>query len=65
MTEAYRIGETTLVAPFEYGAIIYSTLLGLLIWHEVPGIWSFVGIAIIIAAGLMVWHQELRGKATP
>ena len=65
MTEAYRIGETTLVAPFEYGAIIYSTLLGLLIWHEVPGVWSFVGIAIIIAAGLMVWHQELRGKATP
>ena len=63
MTEAYRIGETTLVAPFEYGAIIYSTLLGLLIWQEVPSAWSFLGIAIIIAAGLMVWHQEVRGKA--
>jgi len=63
MTEAYRIGETTLVAPFEYGAIIYSTLLGLLIWGEMPGAWSFVGIAIIIAAGLLVWHQEVRGKA--
>ena len=63
MTEAYRIGETTLVAPFEYGAIIYSTLLGLLIWGEMPGALSFVGIAIIIAAGLLVWHQEVRGKA--
>ncbi|MCC6716470.1 MAG: DMT family transporter [Acetobacteraceae bacterium] len=62
MTEAYRIGETTLVAPFEYGAIVYSTLLGALIWHELPNAWGFTGIAIIIAAGLMVWHQEVRGK---
>ncbi len=63
MTEAYRIGETTLVAPFEYGAIVYSTLLGVLIWQEIPTAWSFAGIAIIIAAGLMVWHQEVHGKA--
>jgi drug/metabolite transporter (DMT)-like permease len=63
MTEAYRVGETTLVAPFEYGAIVYSTLLGLLIWGEMPNAGSFLGIAIIIGAGLMVWHHEVRGKA--
>ena len=28
MTEGYRAAETTLVAPFEYGAIIYATVLG-------------------------------------
>jgi len=27
MTEGYRAAETTLVAPFEYGAIIYATVL--------------------------------------
>jgi drug/metabolite transporter (DMT)-like permease len=63
MTEAYRIGETTLVAPFEYGAIVYSTLLGVAIWHEIPNAWSLAGIATIIAAGLMVWRQEIGGKA--
>lgn len=63
MTEAYRIGETTLVAPFEYGAIIYATLLGALIWQEFPNAWNLTGIAIIITAGLMVWHQEVRGRA--
>ena len=63
MTEAYRIGETTLVAPFEYGAIVYSTLLGVIIWGEIPSAWAFAGIAIIIAAGLMVWHHEVRGRA--
>ena len=63
MTEAYRIGETTLVAPFEYGAIVYATLLGMLIWQEFPNAWSLTGIAIIICAGLMIWHQEVRGRA--
>ena len=63
MTEAYRIGETTLVAPFEYGAIVYSTLLGVIIWGEIPSAWAFAGIAIIIAAGLMVWQHEVRGRA--
>ena len=40
MTEGYRSGEATMLAPFEYGAIIYTVLLGWLIWGEVPGNWS-------------------------
>lgn len=63
MTEAYRIGETTLVAPFEYGAILYTTLMGILIWNEIPDAWDYTGIAIIIAAGLLVWHHETRTQA--
>ena len=63
MTEAYRIGETTLVAPFEYGAIVYATVMGMLIWHEIPTAWNLAGIAIIITAGLAVWHLEVRGRA--
>ncbi len=57
MTEGYRSGETTLVAPFEYGAIVYSTVLGVVIWGEFPDIWTFVGIAVLIAAGLAVWRR--------
>ena len=59
MTEGYRIGETTLVAPFEYGAIIYATLFGILIWGEYPDAPAFFGIAIIVSAGLYIWRREL------
>jgi drug/metabolite transporter (DMT)-like permease len=59
MTEAYRGGETTLIAPFEYGAIIHATLLGALLWGEYPDAWSFVGIAILVAAGLYIWRREV------
>ena len=63
MTEGYRSGETTLVAPFEYGAIVYTTLLGLVIWHEIPDVWNFVGIAVIVGSGLYIWHREAVRKS--
>jgi drug/metabolite transporter (DMT)-like permease len=47
------------VAPFEYGAIIYATVLGIAIWGEWPDNWSFVGIAVLIASGLYIWHREV------
>jgi drug/metabolite transporter (DMT)-like permease len=59
MTEGYRAAETTLVAPFEYGAIIYATMLGIVIWGEWPDVWSLVGIAVLIASGLYIWHREV------
>jgi drug/metabolite transporter (DMT)-like permease len=59
MTEGYRAAETTLVAPFEYGAIIYATVLGIAIWGEWPDVWSLAGVAVLIASGLYIWHREV------
>jgi drug/metabolite transporter (DMT)-like permease len=56
MTEGYRSGETTLVAPFEYGAILYTTALGLVIWGEVPDLWTLLGVVILVTSGLVVWR---------
>lgn len=58
MTEGYRSGETTLVAPFEYAAILHTTALGALFWGEWPGSWTFLGVAVLVAAGLLIWRQE-------
>jgi drug/metabolite transporter (DMT)-like permease len=63
MTEAYRKGEPTLVAPFEYSGIIWTTLLGLLVWSEAPDGWDSLGILILVGAGLALWQLDARGKA--
>ena len=61
MTEGYRSGEATMLAPFEYGAILYTVLLGYLIWNEAPGGWEFAGIAILVGSGLYSWWREGQG----
>jgi drug/metabolite transporter (DMT)-like permease len=60
MTEAYRGGEATAVAPFEYGAIVHATILGALLWGEWPDGGSVAGIALLVAAGWYVWRRETR-----
>jgi drug/metabolite transporter (DMT)-like permease len=59
MTEGYRSGETTLVAPFEYGAILYATILGIALWGEWPDAWGLLGVGVLIGAGLYIWHREV------
>ena len=61
MTEGYRSGEASMLAPFEYSAIFYTVALGWAVWGEVPGPWEATGIAILIAAGLFTWWRETRG----
>lgn len=61
MTEGYRSGEATMLAPFEYGAIVYATLLGLVIWGERPDLGDLVGLAVLVGSGLYIWRRETRG----
>ena len=58
--QAYRLAESSLVAPFEYLALPLATLSGFLFWSEVPDGRSIAGIALIAAAGLVVGARERR-----
>lgn len=60
MTDAYRSGETTLLAPFEYSAIVWTTTLGMVVWAEYPSAWDFAGVAVLVGAGLYIWHREAQ-----
>jgi drug/metabolite transporter (DMT)-like permease len=60
MTEAYRRGETTLLAPFEYAGLIWTMAMGALIWGEVPGLVDLLGFAVLVGAGLFIWWRETR-----
>jgi len=59
MTEAYRRGEASLLAPFEYSAILWTTLLGGVLWGELPDGWDLLGIAVLVGSGLYIWHREV------
>lgn len=58
MTRAFQIGPASLVAPFEYSAMIWAVLFGWLIWHELPDAAIWTGSAIVIASGLYILHRE-------
>ena len=53
MTRAYRVGDTLVVGSMAYSTIIFASLFGILIWHEVLPLSSWLGMALIIAGGVI------------
>jgi drug/metabolite transporter (DMT)-like permease len=60
ITHAWTLGDTTALAPLDYLRIVYSALLGYLVFSEVPGLWSFAGMALIVASSLYLVLGESR-----
>ena len=55
---AYRYADASVLAPFSYIQIIWATIIGLTVFREAPGGWSYIGAAIIIGSGLYTVHRE-------
>lgn len=53
MTHAYRIGQTQVVSTLSYGTIAFASLFGLIFWQEMPSPGGWLGIALIIASGVL------------
>ncbi len=58
ITEAFRIGEASLIAPLEYTALIWGVGLDLALWGVLPDHMTWLGAAIIIASGLYLLRRE-------
>jgi drug/metabolite transporter (DMT)-like permease len=64
--QAMRTGDISVVAPFRYLSLIFSALLGLIFFGEMPDFWTGVGSLIVIASGLYTFYRESkRPQATP
>ena len=57
---AMRTGEIAVVAPFRYSIVLWAVLAGYLVWREAPDLPSWIGIAIVTAAGLYTFLREQR-----
>ncbi|MBZ9885986.1 MULTISPECIES: DMT family transporter [unclassified Mesorhizobium] len=63
---AMRSGDISFIAPFRYTALLWSILLGLVIFGDIPDAPMTVGAAIIIGSGLYALYRErVVGRQQP
>ena len=53
MTRAYRTGKTLVVGSLAYSTIVFASLFGMLLWGETLSLSSWLGMAFIIASGVL------------
>ena len=58
LTQSYRTADASLIAPFDYTTILYATVLGYLVFGDVPTVWVATGSVIVIASGVFVILRE-------
>lgn len=58
LTEAFRLGEASQIAPLEYTALVWTVMIDLMFWGVLPGAMTWFGAAIIVVSGLYLLHRE-------
>jgi drug/metabolite transporter (DMT)-like permease len=63
MTYSYRYAEPSLLAPFDYAAMIWAVALGFFVFGEVPEPIVLAGALIVTVAGLFIaWRERRRER---
>jgi drug/metabolite transporter (DMT)-like permease len=55
---AFRYADASVLAPFSYTQLLWVSILGFLIFGELPDIWTVAGAVFIVASGLYTAHRE-------
>jgi drug/metabolite transporter (DMT)-like permease len=58
ITEAFRLGEASFIAPFEYTALAWGVGLDWFVWHTAPAAITMAGAFVIIASGMYLVRRE-------
>jgi drug/metabolite transporter (DMT)-like permease len=54
VTDAYRRAPASVVSPFFYATLIWTTVIGYLAWGEVPDVYVLIGSAMLLMSGIYV-----------
>jgi drug/metabolite transporter (DMT)-like permease len=65
LTRAFRSAPLSVVAPFEYTALLWGVAIDWLVWGTLPGARVYIGGGIVIASGLYVIWRESREHVAP
>lgn len=60
LVNSMRHGEMSMVAPFRYAGLLVALVTGFIVWGEVPTALAWGGIALLLAAGVYLLHDERR-----
>lgn len=58
LAQAYRLTDAATVAPFEYIGLPLAVFWGWFLWSDLPDLPIWIGMALIVGAGLFVFLRE-------
>lgn len=69
ITHSFEHGKASVFAPIAYSAVVFSGILGWLIWGHIPDFWSFIGLCLVVLGGVLSilvekkYENKMEGKS--
>src|SRR5216683_1175297 len=60
LIRALDYAEASAVQPYSYTLLVWVTILGAVVFGDIPDHWTLAGALIIVASGLYTWHHDRR-----
>ncbi|CAL8981275.1 EamA family transporter [Rhodoplanes serenus] len=60
LTESYRYAPASIMAPFDYLALLFAFVIGYAAFGEIPTVYAYVGAVVVVLSGLFVIWRERR-----
>ena len=63
ITTAYQNAPARDISVFDYSQVVYAAIFGLILFGEIPDVWSIVGYVIITGTAFAKWYLLTRRTA--
>lgn len=58
LIKALDHAEAGALQPYSYTLLVWATLLGFVVFGDLPDLWTIVGAAVIVASSAYTWHHD-------
>ena len=63
LVRALTYAPAVIIQPFTYTMLVWAVIVGFLVFHDVPDLWTISGAVLIVASGLYAaWRERVRSK---
>jgi drug/metabolite transporter (DMT)-like permease len=60
LIKALDYAEAGAVQPYSYTLLVWATVVGFVVFGDVPDGWTIFGAAVVVASGLYTWNHDRR-----
>jgi drug/metabolite transporter (DMT)-like permease len=60
LIRALDYAQASVVQPYSYTLLVFVTVLGWLVFGDIPDLLTVVGAAVVVASGLYTWQHDRR-----
>ncbi|MEE2721209.1 MAG: DMT family transporter [Pseudomonadota bacterium] len=62
LTTAYKIADISAVEPVVFARLVWAAIVGWFMFAEFPGLWVWIGGALVVAGSTWLARHEARGR---